>query len=177
MPISDEKSRLLQIRKEVKKTSKTAQKKIVMKKNTWQMVAQRLATEVAVAKRLTKSYSRTSPHQRQKTSRTPSFHSTASPFARAHTTSYSSKRGNHSIFAKFLKTKNPSVWPKDQLYVVFSTRNGGIDLENFNLHDCKEAFSVLLQITVALAVAEEACGFEHRDLHWGNVLCVPIKLM
>ena len=49
-------------------------------------------------------------------------------------------------------------------------------MENFNLHDCKEAFSVLLQITVALAVAEEACGFEHRDLHWGNVLCKRDKV-
>jgi hypothetical protein len=26
------------------------------------------------------------------------------------------------------------------------------------------------QIALALAVGEEALGFEHRDLHWGNVL-------
>jgi Haspin like kinase domain len=29
---------------------------------------------------------------------------------------------------------------------------------------------VLCQVALTLAVAEEACRFEHRDLHWGNLL-------
>lgn len=33
----------------------------------------------------------------------------------------------------------------------------------------------LFQVTNALAVAEEAFMFEHRDLHWGNVLISKCK--
>ncbi len=60
--------------------------------------------------------------------------------------------------------------PESQLYAVFVLADGGCDLESFVLRDAAEARAVLLSVTATLAVAEEAFQFEHRDLHWGNVL-------
>jgi serine/threonine-protein kinase haspin len=60
--------------------------------------------------------------------------------------------------------------PAEQLYCVFVLSDGGGDLESFELRDAAEARALLLQTALSLAVAEEACEFEHRDLHWGNVL-------
>jgi serine/threonine-protein kinase haspin len=140
-----------------------------------QMVASEIRAEVAVAKRLTKLQPHlVAPKAKNVTDGFVPLDRVAickGPYDKLLLKAWES-----FDFRKVSENENPSMWPKDQLYVVFSTRNGGIDLENFNLHDCKEAFSVLLQITVALAVAEEACGFEHRDLHWGNVLCKRDKV-
>jgi serine/threonine-protein kinase haspin len=68
------------------------------------------------------------------------------------------------------ENENPALFPADQLYAVFFFADGGVDLEHAEISTYAEAKSVLLQVTVSLAVAEEACRFEHRDLHWGNVL-------
>ena len=35
--------------------------------------------------------------------------------------------------------------------------------------------SILQQTIAGLAVAEEVYQFEHRDLHWGNILVEPSK--
>ena len=68
------------------------------------------------------------------------------------------------------ENENPANFDPEQLYVVFACDDGGVDLERVKLRSYAEARSTLLQVTVALAVAEEAMRFEHRDLHWGNVL-------
>ncbi|PSS21628.1 Serine/threonine-protein kinase [Actinidia chinensis var. chinensis] len=65
---------------------------------------------------------------------------------------------------------HPKEFPQKQCYVVFVQEYGGQDLESFVLLNFNEARSLLAQVTVALAVAESAYEFEHRDLHWGNIL-------
>ena len=65
----------------------------------------------------------------------------------------------------------PAHFAADQTYVVFACADGGADLEHVELATFRRRRApVLLQVTTAAAVAEEACRFEHRDLHWGNVL-------
>jgi len=64
----------------------------------------------------------------------------------------------------------PDKFPSDQFFIVFEFSNGGKDLESFEFGTLSEAWSVLHQTALGLAVAENALEFEHRDLHWGNVL-------
>ncbi|KAF6154952.1 hypothetical protein GIB67_018389 [Kingdonia uniflora] len=65
---------------------------------------------------------------------------------------------------------HPIEFPNKQVYVVFVLAHGGKDLESFVLLNFDEARSILIQVAAALAVAESAYEFEHRDLHWGNIL-------
>ncbi|KAL1513832.1 hypothetical protein ABEB36_003182 [Hypothenemus hampei] len=64
----------------------------------------------------------------------------------------------------------PNFFCANQLYIVFELDNGGENLEAFKFNNALQAISAFKQTAYALAVAEEALSFEHRDLHWGNVL-------
>ncbi|XP_051560961.1 uncharacterized protein LOC127445153 isoform X3 [Myxocyprinus asiaticus] len=66
----------------------------------------------------------------------------------------------------------PDFFDDEQLFLILEFEFGGSDLENMNgkLSSMAQAKSVLHQVTAALAVAEQALCFEHRDLHWGNIL-------
>uniref|UniRef100_T1IIX0 non-specific serine/threonine protein kinase n=1 Tax=Strigamia maritima TaxID=126957 RepID=T1IIX0_STRMM len=57
-----------------------------------------------------------------------------------------------------------------QKYLGYEIENGGPNLETYRFSSMSQAVSVFLQIAAALAVAEKAVKFEHRDLHWGNIL-------
>ncbi|GLI63525.1 hypothetical protein VaNZ11_006510 [Volvox africanus] len=60
--------------------------------------------------------------------------------------------------------------PPDQLYWIIAMDDSGTDLERYAMQNWDQLRSVLLQTAVSLAVAEAELTFEHRDLHWGNVL-------
>ncbi|KAG2436314.1 hypothetical protein HXX76_006625 [Chlamydomonas incerta] len=67
-----------------------------------------------------------------------------------------------------------SQLPPDQLYWCIAMEDSGTDLEKYDkLEGWDQLRSVLLQVAVSLAVSEAALAFEHRDLHWGNVLIRP----
>lgn len=73
----------------------------------------------------------------------------------------------------------PDFFGGQQLFMVLEFEFGGTDLENMRnrqLNSVLAAKSILHQVTASLAVAEEALQFEHRDLHWGNVLVKKTSL-
>ncbi|CAH1784002.1 unnamed protein product [Owenia fusiformis] len=71
---------------------------------------------------------------------------------------------------KHSENDRPDVFSDEQLFIVFEFGDGGSDLEHFQFRDALQAKSLLHQVTAALATAELEFQFEHRDLHWGNVL-------
>lgn len=64
----------------------------------------------------------------------------------------------------------PDRFTKDQLYGLLLLSDGGIDLESFAIQSWSQAASIYAQVTYAIAEAERNCQFEHRDLHWGNIV-------
>lgn len=58
----------------------------------------------------------------------------------------------------------------DSLFIVLELRHGGVDIEHWEMPSWRAAQSCLRKIVAALAEAERRIEFEHRDLHWGNVL-------
>ncbi|KAK5648888.1 hypothetical protein RI129_003780 [Pyrocoelia pectoralis] len=75
---------------------------------------------------------------------------------------------------------SPTMFGNDQIYIILELAHGGVNVEHFEFRNASQSLSVFKQIAYSLAVAEQACEFEHRDLHWGNVLiskCDKAKLL
>jgi hypothetical protein len=59
---------------------------------------------------------------------------------------------------------------ESQLYCLLHLSDGGEDIESVSLASWTQALAIFAQTVELLAQAEEEAEFEHRDLHWGNVL-------
>ncbi|KAI8055673.1 hypothetical protein BDF22DRAFT_671460 [Syncephalis plumigaleata] len=68
----------------------------------------------------------------------------------------------------------PDYYDTNQLYAVLVLDYGGKDMEHFRMTSWCQAESLLRQVVWSLAIAERSLRFEHRDLHWGNILIAPI---
>ncbi|KAI9239667.1 MAG: hypothetical protein BYD32DRAFT_410592 [Podila humilis] len=65
----------------------------------------------------------------------------------------------------------PHVFKEDQLYCIIMLPYGGMDLEHYPVNNWQQAWTVLAQVAGSLQAREQGPSwFEHRDLHWGNVL-------
>ncbi|XP_019599353.2 serine/threonine-protein kinase haspin [Rhinolophus sinicus] len=85
---------------------------------------------------------------------------------------------DHYHSTKGCANDRPDFFEEDQLFIVMEFEFGGIDLERMRktLSSIATAKSILHQLTASLAVAEASLHFEHRDLHWGNVLLKKTSL-
>ncbi|XP_037069244.1 putative serine/threonine-protein kinase haspin homolog, partial [Pollicipes pollicipes] len=68
------------------------------------------------------------------------------------------------------ENEHPRLFLAGQLFLVLEYSHAGQDLEHFQFSDVDQAIAAFMQIAFSLAVAETELEFEHRDLHWGNVL-------
>ncbi|TFK22321.1 hypothetical protein FA15DRAFT_622634 [Coprinopsis marcescibilis] len=80
---------------------------------------------------------------------------------------YNDKKGSDSI--------RPDSFKLSQVYAIIVLPNGGPDLETYSFVNAskvgwKQACSIFWQVAKSLAHAERLVSFEHRDLHWGQIL-------
>jgi hypothetical protein len=70
---------------------------------------------------------------------------------------------------------HPKKYKADHLHCLMILNNGGTDVESFQFFDASETLGCFFQIVFSLAAAEAQYEFEHRDLHWGNVLVKRVE--
>ncbi|TFY71992.1 hypothetical protein EVG20_g1023 [Dentipellis fragilis] len=84
---------------------------------------------------------------------------------------YNERKGSESI--------RPDSFTVSQIYAIIVLPNGGPDLEAYTFSNAsktgwRQACSIFWQTARALSQAEELVSFEHRDLHWGQILVKDI---
>ncbi|GMG15732.1 unnamed protein product [[Candida] boidinii] len=64
----------------------------------------------------------------------------------------------------------PTKFEDDQLHLILRLNYEGENLEKFKINSWREAYNIFWNIVKTLVISEEKLEFEHRDLHWGNIL-------
>lgn len=70
---------------------------------------------------------------------------------------------------------HPAKYNKDAVFLVLELGDAGVDVEHYVTKAAAELWDIFLGITIALATGESWCGFEHRDLHEGNVCVKKVR--
>ncbi|KAF9651097.1 hypothetical protein BDM02DRAFT_3139766 [Thelephora ganbajun] len=86
---------------------------------------------------------------------------------------YNNVKGSESI--------KPDTFSVSQVYAIIVLPNGGPDLEAYTFSSPSknrwmQACSIFWQVVYSIADAEILVSFEHRDLHWGQILIQNIPL-
>jgi len=64
----------------------------------------------------------------------------------------------------------PSKFPSTQTFCIIQLSHHGSDLESHEITEWSEAAHIFWSVVRTLSRGEESNEFEHRDLHWGNIL-------
>ncbi|KAF5363743.1 hypothetical protein D9756_000196 [Leucocoprinus leucothites] len=85
---------------------------------------------------------------------------------------YNETKGSESV--------RPDTFTPSQTYAIIVLPNDGPDLETYTFSNAsktgwRKASSLFWQVAKALAHAEMLVSFEHRDLHWGQILVKDLQ--
>ncbi len=69
----------------------------------------------------------------------------------------------------------PDALGGSHAYAVLVMTDGGVDLESLRVKSWLQAASIFWQVSAGLAEMEARYEFEHRDLHWGNILVQSVS--
>ncbi|KTW28399.1 hypothetical protein T552_01661 [Pneumocystis carinii B80] len=73
------------------------------------------------------------------------------------------------------ENSRPDSYDKDQYFCILLLEKGGKDLEHVNITTWRQVNRIFWDIVKVLAQGEKLYEFEHRDLHWGNILVDDIS--
>ncbi|KAH7103717.1 hypothetical protein BKA62DRAFT_636222 [Auriculariales sp. MPI-PUGE-AT-0066] len=82
--------------------------------------------------------------------------------------------------ARTSESIRPDAFSSEQAYAVLVLPNLGIDLESFKFRTpnaWSQASAIFWQVVIALSAAEQQCRFEHRDLHWGQIMILRLPVV